>query len=235
MYQRSNVLGKWDVILVTPGGKRFRSKADLKIFLEEQSQVYNPDIYDFSIHRRRAKDISAYVYTSDYTPQPMSKPKPLETTMAAMDAASVKAATTALAVSTSQYIETPVASAVPPAELMTPTLARDSPSKDTAVDITDYSDAISARSLDANLAAEDGYGNMIIISYKLLNFHIYNFFIAYIGGLKVQIINNLFRCPQEGCLKNFRKEDHLQIHVKHYHSDLNKFVSCFFIVYTILK
>lgn len=207
MYQRSNVLGKWDVILVTPGGKRFRSKADLKIFLEEQSQVYNPDIYDFSIHRRRAKDISAYVYTSDYTPQPMSKPKPLETTMAAMDAASVKAATTALAVSTSQYIETPVASAVPPAELMTPTLARDSPSKDTAVDITDYSDAISARSLDANLAAEDGY--------------------AYIGGLKVQIINNLFRCPQEGCLKNFRKEDHLQIHVKHYHSDLNKLLgSC---------
>lgn len=52
-------------------------------------------------------------------------------------------------------------------------------------------------------------------------------FIAYIGGLKVQIINNLFRCPQESCLKNFRKEDHLQIHVKHYHPDLNKLLgSC---------
>ncbi|XP_011210144.2 uncharacterized protein LOC105230848 [Bactrocera dorsalis] len=207
MYQRSNVLGKWDVILVTPGGKRFRSKADLKIFLEEQGQVYNPDIYDFSIHRRRAKDINAYVYTPDYTPQPPPKPKALETTIAAMDAASVKAATTALAVSTSQYIETPVASAEPPAELMTPTLARGSPLKDVTMDIIDNADTVSGRSVDANLPAEDGY--------------------AYIGGLKVQIINNLFRCPQEGCLKNFRKEDHLQIHVKHYHPDLNKLLgSC---------
>ncbi|XP_011179347.1 uncharacterized protein LOC105210226 [Zeugodacus cucurbitae] len=210
MYQRSNVLGKWDVILVTPGGKRFRSKADLKVFLEEQGQMYNPDIYDFSIHRRRAKDINAYVYTSDYTPQPPPKPKPLDNTIAAMDAASVKAATTALAISTTQYIETPVATAEPPAELMTPTLTTNSPSKDHTMDVVgnaDNADAASGRSVDANLAAEDGY--------------------AYIGGLKVQIINNLFRCPQEGCLKNFRKEDHLQIHIKHYHPDLNKLLgSC---------
>lgn len=69
MYQRSNVLGKWDVILVTPSGKRFRSKSDLKVYLEEQNLVYNPDVYDFSIHRRRAKDLNCYVYTPDYVPQ----------------------------------------------------------------------------------------------------------------------------------------------------------------------
>jgi len=44
MYQRSNVLGKWDVILVSPSGKRFRSKSDLKLFLESQDLVYNPDV-----------------------------------------------------------------------------------------------------------------------------------------------------------------------------------------------
>lgn len=75
MYQRSNVLGKWDVILVTPSGKRFRSKSDLKVYLEEQNLVYNPDVYDFSIHRRRAKDLNCYVYTPDYVPQYPVKPK----------------------------------------------------------------------------------------------------------------------------------------------------------------
>lgn len=52
-------------------------------------------------------------------------------------------------------------------------------------------------------------------------------FLALIGGLRVQIIDNLFRCPQEGCSKNFRKENHLQIHVKHYHRNLIKYVSLF--------
>ncbi|XP_067616959.1 PHD finger protein 20-like protein 1 [Eurosta solidaginis] len=206
MYQRSNVLGKWDVILVNPGGKRFRSKSDLKTFLEEQGQVYNPDIYDFSIHRRRAKDINAYVYTPDYTPQLTPKPKLLDSTIATMDAVSVNATTTALSIGTSQYIEAPVTTAVPPAELMTPTLTVDTTSKSITVDVInspDNADTISARSIDTTtLPLEDGY--------------------AYIGGLKVQIIDNLFRCPQQGCLKNFRKEDHLQIHVKHYHQDLIK-------------
>ncbi|XP_053961246.1 uncharacterized protein LOC128865178 [Anastrepha ludens] len=205
MYQRSNVLGKWDVILVTPGGKRFRSKSDLKVFLEEQGQMYNPDVYDFSIHRRRAKDINAYVFTPDYTPQQTPKPKPLDTTIAAMDAACVKEATTVLSVSNSQYIETPVATPVPPAELMTPTLPTDdlpTSVKEELAGNLDNATASSSRSADAHFPAEDGY--------------------AYIGGLKVEIIENLFRCPQEGCLKNFRKEDHLQIHVKHYHQDLIK-------------
>lgn len=43
-----------------------------------------------------------------------------------------------------------------------------------------------------------------------------------VGSVKVQIIDNLFRCPAEACGKNFRKENHLQIHIKHYHEDLAK-------------
>lgn len=43
-----------------------------------------------------------------------------------------------------------------------------------------------------------------------------------IGSVKVKIINNLFQCPEADCLKTFRKENHLQIHIKHYHKELAK-------------
>lgn len=43
-----------------------------------------------------------------------------------------------------------------------------------------------------------------------------------VDGMKVQIIDNLLRCPEEGCLKNFRKENLLKIHIKHYHEDMAK-------------
>lgn len=45
---------------------------------------------------------------------------------------------------------------------------------------------------------------------------------VYVGALKVQLVDNLFHCPETGCNKNFRKENHLQIHVKHYHEELAK-------------
>lgn len=138
MYQRSNVLGKWDVILVSPTGKRFRSKSDLKVYLESQGLSYNPDIYDFSIHRRRAKDINAYVYTHDYSPQQPVKPKSLDVSQEASHSTSLDSNTSNLVSTTastpiltstvrrsgaddSQYMETPVATLVPPAELMSPT------------------------------------------------------------------------------------------------------------------
>ncbi|XP_060647332.1 uncharacterized protein LOC132785311 [Drosophila nasuta] len=219
MYQRSNVLGKWDVILVSPSGKRFRSKSDLKTFLESQDLVYNPDIYDFSIHRRRAKDINAYVYTHDYSPQQPTRPKlqevSLDTTVASQDLNSSKLSTATpvstpiLTVTTrrgaendSQYMETPVASLVPPAELMSPSLQ----TKSTVVVSSPTDAAESGLGLDAQGAVlEDGY--------------------AFIGGLKVQITDNLFVCPREGCGKTYRKEDFLQIHIRHYHKEFAQHVS----------
>lgn len=43
-----------------------------------------------------------------------------------------------------------------------------------------------------------------------------------VDGMKVQIIDNLLRCPEEGCFKNFRKENLLKIHIKHYHELMAK-------------
>lgn len=120
MYQRSNVLGKWDVILVTPNGKRFRSKADLKTYLEEQGQVYNPDIYDFSIHRRRAKDINCYVYTPDYVPQqPVKSKSSLNNSLDTSLETKPSDLAGTLAAVTSPYMDTPIAEPLPPIELLT--------------------------------------------------------------------------------------------------------------------
>ncbi|XP_055373740.1 uncharacterized protein LOC129607060 [Condylostylus longicornis] len=186
MYQRSNVLGKWDVILVSPQGKRFRSKADLKQFIEEQGQIYNPDVYDFSIHRRRAKDINAYVYTKDYKPPPAI---PKEAAYANV-----------------KPIEGGLPSLLPPP--LNSTVLSALTSIENEIQQTGTSPAHQAKSSgteDSNagiLKLEDGW--------------------VYVGGLKVQIIENLFRCPEQNCNKNFRKENHLQIHVKHYHHELAK-------------
>ncbi|KAL5287931.1 PHF20 family protein [Megaselia abdita] len=187
MYQRSNVLGKWDVILVSPQGKRFRSKSDLKQFLVDQGQVYNPDIYDFSIHRRRSKDIGAYVYTKDYQKPPPPKPANsayfMEVAAAEAEAANMTPNTSLITeqLEATPFKESPpLITAMPPVELMTPTL-----------------DSIKDEALSP---LQEGF--------------------VYVGSLKVQLVDNLFKCPDENCSKTFRKENHFQIHVKHYHPAL---------------
>ncbi|XP_072935616.1 uncharacterized protein [Epargyreus clarus] len=45
---------------------------------------------------------------------------------------------------------------------------------------------------------------------------------VYVGSFKVQVIDNLLRCPAEGCFKNFRNNTLLQMHIKHYHRDMCK-------------
>ncbi|KAH8306449.1 hypothetical protein KR018_011577 [Drosophila ironensis] len=213
MYQRSNVLGKWDVILVSPSGKRFRSKSDLKVFLESKGQVYNPDVYDFSIHRRRAKDINAYVYTHDYNPQPPPKPKPMDVSLnSTLDQSSLSLASlppTPMPVRDSQYMETPVATLVPPAELMSPRTQVQDESKPTTTP------ELLGAAIEGGGAALHLEGDAAVVE---------NGF-TYIGGLKVQIQDNLYVCPREGCGKTYRKEDFLTIHIRHYHKEFAEYVS----------
>lgn len=39
----------------------------------------------------------------------------------------------------------------------------------------------------------------------------YILFTVLVGGLKIQMENNTFKCPKDGCGKNFRKENLLQV------------------------
>lgn len=187
LYQRSSASGKWDVVLVGPNNKRFRSKSDVKVYLEEIKQPYNPDIYDFSIHKRRAKDIGVYIFTKDYVPPPPMKPAVDSKLDASLDSSlqqepfpgfSPNESTSSILSKITQEMH---------AETSTP------------IKMEFAHNAIATATPTGNLV-EDGY--------------------TYVGALKVQMIDNLFQCPKDGCNKSFRKENHLQIHVKHYHRDL---------------
>lgn len=44
--------------------------------------------------------------------------------------------------------------------------------------------------------------------------------------LKIRMIDDAYKCPIEGCGKNFRRENLAQMHVKHYHPEYTKFLDC---------
>lgn len=180
LYQRSSTSGKWDVVLVGPNNKRFRSKNDVKVYLEEIGQSYNADIYDFSIHKRRAKDVGIYVYTDDYVP-PVPKPP------------SDFKSNTSLDASFQDFKQEPFTGF--------------SPNESTSSILSKITQEFKAETstpikTEPNASLEEGF--------------------IYVGALKVQLVDNLFQCPKEGCTKTFRKENHLQIHVKHYHQELSE-------------
>lgn len=184
LYQRSSTSGKWDVVLVGPNNKRFRSKNDVKLYLDENGQSYNPDIYDFSIHKRRAKDIGVYVYTPDYVPPVITKPSSDFKLDSSLDA------------SFQDFKQEPF-TGFSPNESTSSIL-----SKITQEIKAETSTPIKTEPNTSGTALEEGF--------------------TYVGALKVQLVDNLFQCPKEGCNKSFRKENHLQIHVKHYHRELSQ-------------
>lgn len=181
---------------VGPTKKRFRSKNDVKVYLEEKGEVYNPDIYDFSIHKRRAKDIGLFVFTEEYKEELKNKQ------LLAASAAASNAPTTPKALNASDDAFPGFSSKE--SSLLSTTLP-------TTPLSTIVNTSISTHMLLSSTPqsippkpqpSEPGF--------------------VYVGALKVQLIDNLFHCPETGCNKNFRKENHLQIHVKHYHEELAK-------------
>lgn len=42
--------------------------------------------------------------------------------------------------------------------------------------------------------------------------------------LKIPLVDDAYKCPIEGCGKNFRRENLAQMHVKHYHPEYTKFL-----------
>jgi PHD finger protein 20 len=183
MYQRGNIAGKWDVILQSPMGRVFRNKSDLRTYLEENGEKYNQDIYDFSIHKRRAKDIGVHTYTEEYVASllqvansspALSSPQPVQ---AAKSESGLGSKITAL---------------------LHETIGHGSPQP---VGSNVNNELMDLRGGELSTMGLDE---------------------VYVGALKVKVVENLYCCPKEGCVKTFRKENHLQIHIKHYHEELSK-------------
>lgn len=183
LYQRSSVSGKWDVVLVGPSKKRFRSKNDVKVYLDENHIPYNPDVYDFSIHKRRAKDLGLFVFTKEYKEAMLQKQQQLLQNMV------------------EQRQSTPVTDMLNTSNISSEEVFIGFPP--TAVSGNFGADLDDSQLMQPQITQlEDGY--------------------VYVGSLKVLLDDNLFHCPDDTCNKNFRKESHLQIHVKHYHEELAK-------------
>ncbi|XP_058459469.1 uncharacterized protein LOC131435506 [Malaya genurostris] len=130
IYQRITAYGKMDVLLVNPEGKVFRSRQEMKAYFAEKGLEYDLNVYDFGLHKKRAKELGFCHYTKEYKES-----------------------------------------------LIAPTIKTEPVLLNTEINI---------------------------------------------GSVKVKIIDNLLQCPEPDCLKTFRKENHLQIHIKHYHKELAK-------------
>lgn len=232
LYQRSSVSGKWDVVLVGPNKKRFRSKADVKSYLEENGEQYNPDVYDFSIHKRRSKDIGLYVMTDEYKEELKQK---------------IAAQAAAAAAKAAQSVDQP--DDPPPLELPETESKVLSILNESDTVITSVAD-ISSEELFPGFPPPSEQSNDLSLPLPMefkpsvdasLSTYLYKSVLftpatvpstppvavadpgfVYVGALKVEIVDNLFRCPEPTCNKNFRKENHLQIHVKHYHEEMAK-------------
>lgn len=218
LYQRSSISGKWDVVLVGPIGKRFRSKNDVKVYLEERGGVYNPDIYDFSIHKRRAKDTGLYIMTDDYVE--ILKQKQIQADAEKAAAAAAAPVLPPISVPTTPLSTSPIMSNISTEDLFTGFSPEDqgfaektliAPQLNVSAAITNTSASAASPAPTASLPPQ----TLRVLPQLEEGF-------VHVGALKVQLIDNLFRCPDETCNKNFRKENHLQIHIKHYHEDLAK-------------
>lgn len=159
IYLRQN--GKWDVLFISPTNRKLRFKNELKIYLAEIGEVYDPEAWDFSLHKKLSK-IKGLCIQSDKMKHQQVLPHSFEVKSEPM------------ADGTSVY-SNPFATlgALP---YVQPNLVQAPPTQ------TEVS----------------------------------------VGSLKVKVINNNYYCPSESCDKTFRKENHLQLHIKHYHDDLAK-------------
>lgn len=151
IYLRQN--GKWDTLFISPENRKLRFKNELKNYLISIGEVYDPETWDFSLHKKRSKLLNLCITTD---------------------------------------------------RLKNQTIVND------AVDVT---------SPNANPFAS--LGALPYIQQNLV-LPLPTTSEVRVGSLKVKIIDNIYQCPEESCDKTFRKENHLQLHIKHYHAELAK-------------
>lgn len=158
IYLRQN--GKWDVLFISPTNRRLRFKNELKAYLAEIGEVYDPEVWDFSLHKKRSKALDLCIQSDKLKHQVMPHSFEVKNQQSA-DGTSL--------------FNNPF----------------------------------------ANLGALPYVQPNLVTSAPIQTE-------VCVGSLKVKVVNNIYHCPGESCDKMFRKENHLQIHIKHYHENLAK-------------
>lgn len=154
IYLRQN--GKWDVLFISPTNRKLRFKNELKVYLAEIGETYDPETWDFSLQKKRSKMLGLSVVSDNFKNRGL------------------------------------------------------------------------AQNFDVNSDPNEAYNNPFATLGALpyvqpnLVFPPPTQTEIRVGSLKVRVVDNIYQCPQETCDKTFRKENHLQLHIKHYHDDLAK-------------
>ncbi|XP_035429357.2 PHD finger protein 20 isoform X4 [Spodoptera frugiperda] len=201
MVRRSfgNSAGKWDVVLVSPDNRRFHTKNEMRTYLENNPSLvtegYEHVLTDFGVHLKLARRMGWITHTAEGVPS--AAPLPAGTLSCTSPLykrkkLSLKKKRDGKEKRPKITIKMKVPKDLPPSE--------DPVSSSSLLSANDNSPAPEPAVEVPPL--EDGY--------------------VYVGSLKVQIIENLLRCPAEGCYKNFRNNTLIQMHIKHYHRELRK-------------
>ncbi|KPJ17781.1 PHD finger protein 20-like protein 1 [Papilio machaon] len=202
MVRRSfgNSAGKWDVVLVSPENRRFHTKTDMRMYIEKEATVdlrpYEHALLDFGIHLKLARRMGWVIHTG--TEEPVT---PLPAGMISSTSPLVKRKKLSL-----NRVKGIVKSKEKKRKWNGDTKIRrmhkhaNAGLPGTSNDIFDSTSNVETPNENATL--EDGY--------------------VFVGSLKVQVIENLLRCPADGCFKNFRNNTLLKMHIKHYHRELRK-------------
>nr|CAD7397119.1 unnamed protein product [Timema poppensis] len=194
-----NSAGKWDVFLVGPAGRKFRTRAELRTYFEERKEPFEEALFDFGLGRRKLVKVAANSNTPALKPSSSSK----------VSRSSGK----------NKHSSSPIENATPqepPLQRRIKTLLpkirpphsegekEEKSSADTEGPPPPYTTTVAANSAVKIPDPVDGQ--------------------VFVGGLKIQMENDAYKCPKEGCGKTFRKENLLQMHLKHYHPEYNKFM-----------
>nr|CAD7437673.1 unnamed protein product [Timema bartmani] len=194
-----NSAGKWDVFLVGPKRRKFRTRAELRTYFEERKEPFEEALFDFGLGRRKLVKVAANSDTPALKPSSSSK----------VSRSSGK----------NKHSSSPIENATPqdpPLQRRIKTLLpkirpphsegekEEKSAADTEGPPPPYTTTVAANSAVKVPDPVDGQ--------------------VFVGGLKIQMENDAYKCPKEGCGKTFRKENLLQMHLKHYHPEYNKFM-----------
>ncbi|XP_067014455.2 uncharacterized protein [Anabrus simplex] len=188
--------GKWDVFFVCPQGRKFRSRHELRNYFEEKGEEFPREQFDFSLGRRKMR-------------------------WTARDAAAASKASLPGQLRGIGRGKPPVPSTseeqpVRRVKTLLPKVrvpqAEDGGGGGTGPDgssprspLPPYTTTVAP--LSAGRLPDEGTDGGVLV-----------------GSLKIQMENDAFMCPKDGCNKHFRKENLLQMHIKHYHPEYNKFM-----------
>lgn len=195
--------GKWDVVIVSPDNKRFHTKNEMRLYLESIQNInlkgFEHALTDFGVHLKLARRMGWISHTPDGVangPNDESQPKKLSSMSPLVKRRQLGLSRKGVRVK--NKIPKLTIKMNVPTDVMSP---EDVPVASTSAAMMEDIHPHVELNME-QFISEDGY--------------------VYVGRLKVQVIDNLLRCPAEGCLKNFRNNTLLRMHIKHYHRELKK-------------